>query len=147
MTGSAPKLNVMCSSPEGLARLGRAAAALLGRLPAEVAARVVRSCVVFALDGERHAGFAQGLGSPRDVTQGLAAERVRQGAGAEDLTIIVLALDGHRQNLAWILAHEVGHVVRGHTALARGLAASLTDHELAALEREADDFANQYTDW
>jgi hypothetical protein len=49
--------------------------------------------VVFALDGVRHQGFAQGVGGAEDVTGRLAEERVRQRAPHEHLTVIVLRLD------------------------------------------------------
>lgn len=138
-----PRLSICSSSQEGRLRLESVAADLLARMPQELAARLARTVMVFALDGVRHAGFAQGIGGADDATGLLAEERVRQQAPRENLTIIVVRLDEqHRPpSDAQLLAHELGHVAEGHTN-ARLVAAS--GDERQAMEREADAFAAKY---
>jgi len=148
-----PRLSIVCSSLEGQARLERIAAELLGRMPPDMAARLARRVMVFALDGTRHAAFAQGLGGPHDATEQLAREHVRQGQGgtdtrAETLALIVLQLDARwRQSLEHTFAHELGHVELGHTDAAAVAAAPLTDEELTERERAADEWAARYLAW
>jgi len=141
-----PTLTIRCSSAKGQARLDRAAAEILGRMPLALAERLARSVIVFALDNEEHGAFCQGLGSPQDATAALARERVRQGPRAtadDELTVIVLALRPLR-NLARTLAHELGHVACGHTSTAQGAAAPLSDEELTDREQQAEAFASLY---
>ena len=142
-TETRPRLSICCSSPEGRRRLERVAEEILARMPQELAARLARTVMVFALDGVRHAGFAQGIGGADDATGLLAEERVRQQAPPENLTIIVVRLDEqHRPpSDAQLLAHELGHVAEGHTT-ARLVAASGDERE--AMERAADAFAAKY---
>jgi hypothetical protein len=147
-----PRLSIVCSSPEGAARLERVAAALLGRMPVELAARLARRVLIFALDGERHAAFVQGLGGPHDATERLARERTRQGEAAvrsaEPLALIVLQLDARwRQSLEHTLAHELAHVELGHADAAAVAAEPLTDEELTERERTADVWAERWLGW
>jgi hypothetical protein len=138
-----PRLVVICSSKTGQARLERAADALLGRMPPEMAARLARQVLVFALDAELHAGFCQQLSDPTSATGRLAAERVRQHAGPEDpLYLIVVRLDYPRPDLERLLGHELGHVFLGHPAAAAR--EQLDDAALAEQEQEANAFAARF---
>jgi hypothetical protein len=144
-----PRLAIRCSSAEGQAWLERVAAELLARMPREVAERLARRVLVFALDGRRHSAFVQGMGGPQDATEQLALERVRQGPAAvrtsEPLAVIILHLEaGFRHSLAATLAHELAHVELGHTEAAAVAVAPLSDDELTAREREADTLAERW---
>ena len=139
-----PRLTICCSSADGRVRLERVAEALLAKMPAELAATLARTVMVFALDGTRHAGFAQGVGGAEDATLALADERLRQRARpGEYLTVIVVRLDeAHRiPSDVQLLAHELGHAALGHTQ-ARLLAASGDEREQYG--RDADAFAAHY---
>ncbi|HUM15848.1 MAG TPA: hypothetical protein VL086_09170 [Candidatus Nitrosotalea sp.] len=146
------RLSIVCSSPEGQARLDRIAAELLERMPPDMAARLARRCLVFALDGTQHAAFVQGMGGPQDAVTQLAIERTRQGEAAaraaEPVAVIVLQLVARwRQSLEHTLAHELGHVDLGHTEASAVAAALMTDEELTERERAADAFAARYASW
>lgn len=144
MSETPPRLPIVCSTPEGRQRLERVAADLLSRMPPELAARLARTVMVFALDTSKHSAFAQGLGTSEDATRQLAEERTRQQADPrEHLSIIVLNLDESRRlpSDAQMLAHELAHHDLGHTN-ATLLAANGDDRE--QIERAADRWAAQF---
>jgi Zn-dependent peptidase ImmA (M78 family) len=146
-----PQLAIICSSESGRARLTRAAAALLSRMPPELAAMLARRVIVVALDTEKHAAFCQGFGDAQDLVGQLAAERVAQGSAAtpaDQLVLIAINLDApHRPpGVAFTLAHELGHVACGHVDIPTAAAAPLSEEQIDEREREADAFAERYRD-
>lgn len=138
-----PRLAISASTPRAHARCTRAAEALLARMPPDDAARLARTCVVFVIDEEQHRGFAQRLGEAGDVTGQLAAERIRQRAAKDEILHVIVISLRNVTNVEWLLGHEAGHVLLGHCT-SSAAAASLSDEQLDALEREADAFAEQY---
>jgi hypothetical protein len=142
---STPALSIACSSVDGKARLARVAAGLLDRMDPALAAQLARRVMVLALDGTRHAAFAQGLGGPHDVVGQLAKEQLAQGEPPESMAFIVINMDArhHPLSLEQTLAHELGHVACGHTDVSAA-AEPLTDEQTEAFEREANAFAARY---
>lgn len=145
-----PELSIACSSADGRERLANLAAGLLGRMDPALAAQLARRVMILAIDGTRHAGFAQGFGGPQDVTAQLAKEQLEQGELPESMAFIVINMDvrRHDANLERTLAHELGHVACGHTEPLATAAESLTSDQVEEMEREADAFAARYvSDW
>jgi hypothetical protein len=116
----------------------------------ELAAQLARKVMVLALEGTRHAAFAQGFGGPQDVTQQLAQEQAAQGEPPESMAFIVINMDArhHPPSLERTLAHELGHVALGHTDRMAAAAEPLTTDQIDEIEAEADAFAARYvSDW
>src|SRR5262245_427922 len=111
MSDAPPRLAISSSSPSGLARVRRAAEAVLGRMPAALAADLAALVMLCVLDGREHMAYVQVFVS---ASEQLGQERERQGrAAGEPFAIVVLRLTATTP-LQRILGHELAHVVLGH---------------------------------